>query len=122
MDEINKQQKCCDHTKELEEINLEHQKSIQIMLKSKTDDILFLLDENQRLLENERKFIKKIKILKEKNKKLSNELLNANKKVRLIYFFIHFNLIYLLLMLTFRLQLIQIKRFLNDLFVKLFLF
>ncbi len=122
MDEINKQQKCCDHTKEIEEINLEHQKSIQIMLKSKTDDILFLLDENQRLLENERKFIKEIKILKEKNKKLSNELLNANKKVRLIYFFIHFNLIYLLLMLTFRLQLIQIKRFLNDLFVKLFLF
>lgn len=122
MDEINKQQKCCDHTKEIEEINLEHQKSIQIMLKSKTDDILFLLDENQRLLENERKFIKEIKILKEKNKKLSNELLNANKKVRLIYFFIHFILIYLLLMLTFRLQLIQIKRFLNDLFVKLFLF
>jgi len=122
MDEINKQQKCCDHTKEIEEIKLEHQKSIQIMLKSKTDDILFLLDENQRLLENERKFIKEIKILKEKNKKLSNELLNANKKVRLIYFFIHFNLIYLLLMLTFRLQLIQIKRFLNDLFVKLFLF
>ncbi len=84
MDEINKQQKCCDHTKEIEEIKLEHQKSIQIMLKSKTDDILFLLDENQRLLENERKFIKEIKILKEKNKKLSNELLNANKKVRLI--------------------------------------
>lgn len=61
----------CNHIHLIEKLNREHQKSIQMLLKNRSEEIIFLNKDNQQLLRNEQNLLNQINLLK--NKKTSRE-------------------------------------------------
>ena len=60
--------RCCEHQKKLEEFKLESSRTLQLALKTKTEEIRVLRSENKRLLEHEKKLLNEICYLKNKLK------------------------------------------------------
>ena len=56
--------KCCEHEKKLEEYKIESGRTLQLALKTKTEEIRVLHSENKRLLDIERKLSEEINTLK----------------------------------------------------------
>lgn len=72
--------KCCDHQKKLEEFKLESSRTLQLALKSKTEEIRVLHCENKRLLENEKKLLSEINYLKNKLKNRDESSSSTDEK------------------------------------------
>ena len=62
--------KCCDHRQKLQEFKLKSNHTLQLALKTKTEEIRKLHNERRRLLEIEKKLLNKINSLKNKFKNI----------------------------------------------------